>query len=125
MRPRSERAAALVLALSALVAAPAHADACAEPPGALVLAAEQQAEGRPWTSAATLRLLSESGCVDAMERLALLHWYGPQLYPGHPWSREEALRWFVRAAERGSAVAQFMTQVARHTPPLVVRRRGP
>ena len=113
---------ALLLACAAM---PARADACAEPPGALALAAEQQGDGRPWTSAATLRHLAEAGCVDAMERLALLHWYGPQLYPGYAWSREEALRWFVRAAERDSAVARFMVQVARHTPPLVTRRHVP
>lgn len=115
-------AALLAAALLAGPAATAQAEPCGAAGASLATAAEQQAEGRPWASEAMLQQLAEAGCVEAMERLALLHWYGPQLHPGHPWKRELALRWFLRAADHGSAVARHMLEVAWHTPPRVPQR---
>jgi hypothetical protein len=47
-----------------------------------------------------------------MERLALMHWYGPVLFPGGPWKREVAVLWFARAAEHGSELGSHMLAVS-------------
>ena len=47
-----------------------------------------------------------------MERLALMHWYGPVLFPGGPWKREVAVLWFARAAEHGSEIGAHMWAVS-------------
>lgn len=110
------RMAALALALAG-ASSPLQAQTCDDAQPALATAVEQQAQGRAWESSLTLLALAEAGCVDAMVRLALLHWYGPQLHPGASWSRELALHWFERAALRGSLVARHMVERTRRTPP--------
>lgn len=78
---------------------------------ALDRAAEAQQVGHAWQAEALLRRLAEAGNVTAMERLALLHWYGPRLHPAEPWSTDTARLWFVRAAARGSHLARHMLRV--------------
>lgn len=99
-------------------------DRCAPLAEDLRLAQELAAQGKAWQSAPGLRAAAQSGCVLAMERLALLHWFGPALHPGNPWSREEALRWFVRADAAGSEVGRHMLAVARRTAPARPPRRA-
>jgi TPR repeat protein len=77
---------------------------------ALDTALQHQEHGHPWQAEAVLRRLAESGNVTAMERLALMHWYGRTLYPGEAWSRELAGLWFARAAHRGSEVGRHMVR---------------
>ena len=78
----------------------------------LELAVEQHTQGHPWQAEALLRGLAQAGNVVAMERLALMHWYGPVLYPQEAWSRTLATTWFERAAERGSVLGRHMAKVA-------------
>lgn len=97
-----------------LAASPAYASSLPEDllDDALADAIEQQADGQVWRAEATLRRLAGAGNLLAMERLALLHWYGLLLYPDEPWSREEALLWFRRAAALGSELGRHMVAVA-------------
>jgi len=62
---------------------------------------------------AVLRQLAEAGHVVAMERLALMHWYGRQAHPGEKWSRAFARQWFARAANKGSDLGRHMLRMAR------------
>jgi TPR repeat protein len=74
-------------------------------------------QGHPARAAVVLLRLSEAGQVPAMERLALMHWYGPVLYPGEAWEREIALLWFARATEHGSALGAHMMRVSQRAAP--------
>lgn len=112
---------ALVLRAAAVAAPAPQPPEPLEPPtpaeaadeAALQAAVQQQLDGHAWAAQAQLRRLAEAGQVPAMERLALLHWYGAWLYPGEPWSRELAVQWFARAAVLGSELGRHMTAVAR------------
>ncbi len=68
-------------------------------------------EGHIVQAEALLRELAFDGHVQAMERLAMLHWYGPVLYPGGPWQVVVARQWFEQAAAQGSAIGQRMLVV--------------
>jgi TPR repeat protein len=87
-------------------------------------AMEHQARGHPAQADALLRQGAERGHVAAMERLALLHWYGDTLHPGTRWSRETARLWFARAAERGSELGRHMSDVIAR-PRAAAQRRVP
>lgn len=76
-------------------------------------AQQLQQDGKAWHAQAILRQWAQAGYVVAMERLALMHWYGRILYPGQAWSRELAVHWFGQAAERGSELGRHMSLVAR------------
>ncbi len=132
MRPRSEarRSAWRTIVLTAAVAlsatlqaSPARAQAQL-PDDELASAADQQREGRPWRAEALLRRLAEGGNVLAMERLALMHWYGPRLYPGEPWDADLARLWFARAAAQGSEVGRYMVSVDRRKTPAAHAERA-
>lgn len=101
-------AIALVAMAGCWLAAPAHAQGEGE---ALDDAQRHLEQGHPSRAAVVLLRLSHAGQVPAMERLALMHWYGPVLYPGEAWRREVALLWFARAAEQGSALGAHMLTV--------------
>lgn len=125
---RRSAAAVAVAAMSvALAAAPAWGQPA--PPATaddalLDDALEQQARGHPAQADALLRQLAERGHVAAMERLALLHWYGDTLHPGTRWSRETARLWFARAAERGSELGRYMSGLIAR-PAVAAQRRVP
>lgn len=115
MRPRSDWLHTLAaLTLAGLMACVQAQDSKAQD-AALEAAIELQAQGRAWQAQAQLLQMAEAGHLVAMERLALLHWYGPLFYPDQAWSRELASTWFERAAARGSDVGRHMVQVARAT----------
>ena len=78
-------------------------------------AQQLQQDGKAWQAEAILRQWAQAGHVVAMERLALMHWYGRVLYPGQAWSRELAVYWFAQAAARGSDLGRHMSQVARQS----------
>jgi TPR repeat protein len=112
MRRRSDwrRAIALVAMAGCWLAAPAQSQGEGE--GEALDDAQRHVEqGHPSRAAVVLLRLSQAGQVPAMERLALLHWYGPVLFPGEAWRRETALLWFARAAEQGSALGAHMLTV--------------
>lgn len=75
-------------------------------------AIEHHEHGHPVQAAVVSERLALAGNVVAMERLALMHWYGKALYSDGPWNREHALYWFIRASELGSDVGRHMAQVA-------------
>ena len=115
MRRTSEWLRGLATLACALVlcSAQAQADAPALPDDdALDQAIQHQEHGHPWQAEIVLRRLAEAGNVVAMERLALMHWYGKLLYPGEGWNRDIATMWFARAAARGSDVGKHMAKVA-------------
>ena len=91
---------------------PARADPTLPDDELLEQAIEHQFQGHAWQAEAVLRRLAEAGQVVAMERLALMHWYGTTLYPGEAWSRDLAAYWFAQAAERGSLLGQHMSRIA-------------
>lgn len=115
MRPRSELMRAIAALTLIACLGGAHAQDTVTEGAALEAAIEEQVLGRPWQAQSLLRPLAEAGQVAAMERLALLHWYGPRLYPGEAWSRTLATQWFERAAERGSELSRHMLKVAQAT----------
>jgi len=71
-------------------------------------ATELDHSGQPGEAAALLRRLAEEGSVAAMERLALMHLYGPTLYPEVRWQAPLARHWLEQAAAGGSALAAHM-----------------
>lgn len=105
--------------LGALMAATAAAQTAAALPDddAINEPTTQNQNGQKWAAEAQLRKAAEAGDVVAMERLALMHWYGEVLRPDQAWSRETARQWLARAAAQGSLLAQAMqassTRVAR------------
>ncbi len=112
--------ATLALAL-ALVAVP-NARADVPDDDALKAAQSLAEEGHILQAEVLLRQLAFNGEVQAMERLAMLHWSGPVLYPGGPWQAAVARQWFERAAAQGSDMGQFMVVVMQRTRrPTVVR----
>lgn len=132
MRPLSDRIAAafawlgaalsaavvalalLMLSASLLTPGPALAQAMAPAmpeDDALETAIEHQAMGHPEQAARVLASLAASGHVVAMERLALLHWYGAALYGSGPWRREVAAWWFERAEREGSVLGRHMRAI--------------
>jgi len=78
----------------------------------LEAAFEHHEQGHPQQAAQMLERLAAQGQVAAMERLALMHWYGGRLYSPGPWQRTEALRWFDAAAAQGSPMARHMLRRA-------------
>ena len=108
----------------ALIAVPsAHAGV---PNGDALEAAQSLAEeGHIVQAEALLRQLAFNGEVQAMERLAMLHWCGPILYPGGPWQAAVARQWFEQAAAQGSDIGQFMVAVTQRTPGQRVVRAQP
>jgi TPR repeat protein len=99
----------VLLALVALtlgLAARAQSVVCDDP--AMDEAIEHQQHGHPIQAEAVLRRLAEAGDVVAMERLALMHWYGEMLFGAGPWQRELARHWFARAAVQGSELGLHM-----------------
>ena len=100
-------AAALLLAT---LAGTASAQTAAALPDDDVLTAPttQNQNGQNWAAEAQLRKAAEAGDVVAMERLALMHWYGEVMRPDQAWSRETARQWLDRAAARGSLLAMQM-----------------
>lgn len=127
MRPRSEQrrvvaAWATALVTACLAVGPAVAADGPSDERLLDQAVDEQADGRPQEAEATLRRLAERGNVTAMERLALLHWYGHWLYPGRTWSRAEAVTWFQRAAAQGSELGRHMAQAEQR---LALREQAP
>lgn len=115
---RALLASALALALSGL-ASPAYP--LSEGLEQAQLHIEQ---GHPAQAEALLLQLAQAGQVPAMERLALMHWYGPVLFPSGPWKREVAVLWFARAAEHGSAVGTHMLAVSQRVPARPARAIG-
>lgn len=75
---------------------------------ALDAAAEAAAAGHANAAAQTLNVLAEAGNVAAMERLALLHRYGPALYPTERWQATVATHWLEQAAARDSGLARYL-----------------
>lgn len=106
--------AALAFAL-ALVALP-NARAGVPDDDALEAAQSLAEEGHIVQAEGLLRQLAFNGKVQAMERLAMLHWCGPVLYPGGPWQTAVARQWFEQAAAQGSGMGQFMVVVMQRTP---------
>ena len=106
--PRALLASALVLALG-LSGLAAPAQSLSE---GLEQAQRHTEQGHPGRAEALLLRLAQAGQVPAMERLALMHWYGPVLFPGGPWKREVAVLWFARAAEHGSELGSHMLAVS-------------
>lgn len=103
--------AGLLAAMLALLPATGHTQAQLPDDDAMDTAAELQLQGHPWRAEALLRRLAEAGHVLAMERLALLHWYGQRLYPGQPWDQDLARLWFARAAAQGSELGRHMLRL--------------
>ena len=120
MRRRSEHAARSVLTalqMSALLVAlalpcGAAAQSTNDRADSLAAALEHHEQGHPQQAAQMLERLAAQGQVAAMERLALMHWYGGRLYGPGPWQRTEALRWFEVAAAQGSPMARHMLRRA-------------
>lgn len=109
-----------VLALAASLVAPGVARAQDGLPGlpedeGLDATIEHQLNGHPEQAERVLARLAEAGDVVAMERLALMHWYGSILYGRGPWQREVAAWWFERAAQRGSELGRHMRAVVQRT----------
>lgn len=75
---------------------------------ALDAAAEAAAAGHASAAVQTLNGLAEAGNVAAMERLALMHRYGPALYPAERWQLAVAAHWLEQAAARDSELARFL-----------------
>ena len=119
---RCAAAVALAATSVALAAAPAWGQPATADDTLLADALEHQVRGHPAQADAVLRQLAERGHVVAMERLALLHWYGDTLHAGTRWSRETARLWFARAAERGSELGRYMSAVIAR--PAVAAQRG-
>lgn len=116
--------ATLLLAGLSVASARAQPTLLSADEAALDAALEHQARGHPAQAEAVLRQLAERGHATAMERLALLHWYGHTLYPGTQWSRDTARLWFARAAERGSELGRHMSSVIAR-PRTAAQRRMP
>ena len=76
-------------------------------------ALEHVEHGHPLKAVVVLERLAASGSVGAMERLALMHWYGKALFGPGPWNRQSAVQWFDKAAAAGSPMARHMAAVAR------------
>jgi hypothetical protein len=98
-----------LIALGACLGAlchPAFAGAGAD--DALHAAAEDAAAGQVSAAVQTLNGLAEAGNVAAMERLALMHLYGPALYPTERWQHTVAMHWLEQAAGRDSDLARFL-----------------
>ena len=66
---------------------------------ALALLCDGQAEG----AESLMRSLAEAGDVDAMERLAAWHLWGPRLLGSGPWRRRLGRAWLERAARARAA----------------------
>lgn len=112
MRPRSDRRWRMALGVLVLVMASHVCAAAADNEDEALTEAQLLCEqGHIVQAEALLRRLALDGQVQAMERLAMLHWYGPALYPGGPWKPEVAHSWFERAAEQGSTVGGYMLVV--------------
>ena len=114
--PRTRIALALLAPVPLLVAlwlpvAPA-AQTVSTAHDSLEAALEHHEQGHPQQAAQMLERLAVQGQVAAMERLALMHWYGGRLYGPGPWQRTEALRWFEVAAAQGSPMARHMLKRA-------------
>ena len=114
--PRTRIALALLAPVPLLVAlwlpaAPA-AQTVSTTHDSLEAALERHEEGHPQQAAQMLERLAAQGQVAAMERLALMHWYGDRLYGTGPWQRTEAVRWFEVAAAQGSPMARHMLKRA-------------
>jgi TPR repeat protein len=99
-------ASAAVLALLAL--GPAVPALAAEDAEILEAASDQAREGHAIQAARALQPLAARGHVQAMERLALMHWYGPALFGAGEWRRDEAMQWLRAAAARESELARYM-----------------
>ncbi len=114
--PRTRRPRALWVSPLLLVAlwlpAAAGAQSVSLPADSLEAAIEHHEQGHPQQAAQMLERLAAQGQVAAMERLALMHWYGGRLYGPGPWQRTEAMRWFDAAAAQGSPMARHMLRRA-------------
>lgn len=104
--------AALILAGAWLGASAQAMPSAGDDPG-LDDALEHVEHGHPLKAAVVLERLAAGGSVGAMERLALMHWYGKTLFGPGPWNRPSAVQWFDKAAAAGSPMARHMAAVAR------------
>ena len=108
LRSTGRTLAAAALVLAAMTGAASAQSAALPDDDALNPPTTQNQNGQNWAAEAQLRKAAEAGDVVAMERLALMHWYGEVMRPDQAWSRETARQWLDRAAARGSVLAMQM-----------------